>query len=171
MRMLRKGLLLLLLILSQLCISHISLAQEEQSGEIELGEEYSDFRKSRGHSSGQAKTHEESAGIFYDILMYIPNRFLDLIDIPRFDVGFGPSVGAVARVTKYGQVGYRSFHPASVRIGLRGRKSPVFLEKSSEYGIGPYYHDSSARSVQAGEVGVGADLLIAGIYAGISFDQ
>ena len=51
-----------------------------------------------------------------EVLLYIPNRVLDLIDVFRIDVGIGASVGGVVRVTKYAQGGYRQMLPVSLRV-------------------------------------------------------
>lgn len=99
------------------------------------------------------------------ILLWVPNRFMDLIDVFRVDVGVGPAYGGVVRLTKYGQVGYREMSPASVRIGDFGRKIPFTVERSNEFGIGPGFLQSKDRKVCAGEIGVGADLFV-GAYAG-----
>ncbi len=154
---------------------YTSAAQEPGGGEapvpqIELGEEYSEFAQgpTRRHTSG---AQEEDSSVFRAVVFYLPNRVLDLIDIFRVDVGVGPAVGAVVRVTKYGQVGFRSVAPASVRVGLQGRRSPVFVEHSSEFGVGPLYVESHDRTVTPVEVGAGADLLLVGAYAGVSLDE
>ncbi len=113
---------------------------------------------------------QKSEPLWAKILLWVPNRVLDFIDIFRVDVGVGPTYGAVARVTKYGQVGFRSVAPLSVRVGDFGRTSPVLLEHSSEMGIGPAYLESKDRKVCNSEIGIGADLLI-GAYAGICFEE
>lgn len=105
------------------------------------------------------------------LLMWLPNRVLDLIDVFRVDVGVGPSFGAVVRVTKYGQVGFREVMPASLRVGDFGRQMPVLLETSNEFGVGPAYVDSADRKVCDGEIGLGADALVAGAYAGVCVDE
>lgn len=104
-------------------------------------------------------------------LLYIPNRLLDLIDIFRLDVGVGPSVGAVVRVTEYGQLGYRQMLPMSLRVGDLGRRFPAMLETSNEFGVGPAYVDSTDRPVCPGELGLGGDVLVAGAYAGVCVDE
>lgn len=105
------------------------------------------------------------------VLLWIPNRVMDFIDIFRADVGVGPSLGGVVRFTRYGQVGYRQMTPLSVRVGLFGRKAPVLLEHSSEFGVGPGFISSKDRSVCKAEVGLGADAFIAGAYAGVCVDE
>jgi hypothetical protein len=106
-----------------------------------------------------------------EVLLWVPNRVLDFIDIFRVDVGVGPAFGAVARVTKYGQIGYRQMAPASLRVGDFGRELPLMLETSNEFGVGPAYVDSADRQVCPGEIGLGGDLLVAGAYAGICVDE
>jgi len=109
--------------------------------------------------------------LFDRILLWFPNRVLDALDVFRLDVGVGPSFGGVVRASKYVQAGYRSMSPASVRVGLFGRKAPAMIEHSSEFGVSPMYVDSSDRTVCKGEIGLGADLFLVGGYAGICVDE
>lgn len=151
------------------CTTHAHAhAQEEVHGsELNLGEEYVEHSK----PAGSAKASSKNRSLLVSGLLYIPNRVLDILDIFRVDVGVGPSVGAVARVTKYGQVGARLMMPVSARVGLRGRKVPVFIEHTSEMGVGPLYLDSAQREVTPLEVGAGVDLILFGAYVGISIDS
>lgn len=105
------------------------------------------------------------------VLLWIPNRVLDVVDIFRLDAGVGLSYGAVARISRYGQVGYRSMSPWSVRVGDFGRTAPVLLERSNEFGIGPGYVESKDRKVCPGEVGVGADVVLIGAYGGVCVEE
>lgn len=113
----------------------------------------------------------EGSPVWSQILLWLPNRVLDLIDIFRLDVGVGPSFGAVVRVTKYGQLGYRQMAPASLRVGDFGRQMPVLIESSNEFGVGPTYVDSADRKICDGEIGLGADVLVAGAYGGVCVDE
>lgn len=113
---------------------------------------------------------EEREPWWAQVLLWVPNRVMDLVDVFRVDVGAGPTFGAVARVTKYGQVGFRSVAPLSVRVGAFGRQFPALIEHSSEMGIGPAYLESKDRKVCDAEVGVGADLIV-GAYGGICIDE
>jgi hypothetical protein len=131
---------------------------------IELGEEYRDFKKT---GKGGIPAEDEQGVSVRSVLLYLPNRLLDIIDIFKFDIGVGPSFGAVVRVSKYAQAGARSVSPVSLRVGLRGRKIPVFLESSSEIGISPAFRQSHDRQVGTGEVGAGLDLVAFGVYAGV----
>lgn len=106
-----------------------------------------------------------------DLLLYIPNRVLDLIDVFRVDVGVGASVGAVVRVTEYAQFGYRQMAPVSLRVGDFGRQFPVLVESSNEFGLSPAFKQSADREVCKAELGLGGDLLIVGAYGGICLDE
>ena len=140
-----------------------------QAPAIELGDEYTEHSKKPRRTSRSAPANK-SSGV-KKALLYLPNRLLDLLDIFRFDVGVGPGFGAVVRVTKWGQAGYRDLEPASLRLGLRGRRLPVFVERSAEFGIGPTFLSSADREVSPVEVGAGADLLLVGVYAGVCIDE
>ena len=125
-------------------------------------------RQNSRHSAVMPTESEQN--VMRKILWYIPNRVIDLIDVFRLDVGAGPAAGVVVRATRYGQVGARGIYPLAGRIGLRGRRVPVFLERDEEYGIGPHFHQSRQRQVTPYEIGVGIDLGV-GAYAGISLDE
>jgi hypothetical protein len=113
----------------------------------------------------------EDSSWFRDVLLYLPNRFLDLVDVFRVDVGVGASVGGVVRVTKYVQGGYRQMAPVSLRVGDFGRTFPVMVESSSEVGISPAFKQSADRDVCEAELGLGLDVLILGGYGGVCLDE
>ena len=117
----------------------------------------------------EAKKAERST--FKKVLWWFPNRVLDFVDIFRIDVGVGSSFGAAVRVTKYGQVAYRSVAPFSVRAGLMGRRAPIMVENSSEIGVGPFFIASKNRDITPLEIGAGADLFLIGAYGGFSVDE
>ena len=77
----------------------------------------------------------EKKSILHKILMYIPNRFVDLSDIITMELGFGPEVSCELTLTKYCQFG--------VRYGDR-----YFIEKgyNRQYG-GGYYSGYNASFV------------------------
>jgi hypothetical protein len=106
-----------------------------------------------------------------EVLLYIPNRVLDLIDVFRVDVGVGASVGGVVRVTKYVQGGYRQMLPVSLRVGDFGRQFPVMVESSNEIGISPAFKQSADRDVCEAELGLGLDLFLLGGYGGLCLDE
>lgn len=105
------------------------------------------------------------------VLLWVPNRVVDFIEIFRADVGVGPALGAVLRVTDYGKIGARVVTPVSLRVGLFGRNWPFLIEHSNELGVGPLYLESGEREVTPLEVGAGFDFFLFGAYAGVSFDE
>ena len=140
-----------------------AIAQEQAEYKVSPNEPWGDI--------SQIPDDSNEPGFFRSVLLYFPNRILDLIDIFKADVGVGPSLGAVVRITKYGQAGARTFAPGSVRMGLLGRRVPVMLESSDEIGIGPSYSKSKVRKICWDEVGAGADVLVAGAYLGVCPDE
>jgi len=113
-------------------------------------------------------------GIGWTILMYIPDRVLDLFDIVRARVRLGPGFAVGARATEYADVFVGAY--ASVYIGLpgpRGRRFPrlpVGLESKTgaevsvadvtvEGGLGPDYGMT--------EFGFGGQLGLIGFDVGI----
>ena len=127
-------------------------------------------RKAWEDLPGQSQRPRNDYSVWQEVLLYIPNRVLDFIDIFRVDVGAGPTYGGVVRLTDQGQMGHREVDPFSVRVGLFGRQVPVLVEKTSEYGFIGDYKSSQERAVCQGEFGLGLDLLIGG-YVGVCFDE
>ena len=144
------------------------LPQGEQQLPIDLGDEYEGYAKS---STVDAGGHTATTSIWRSVFLYLPNRLLDFIDIFRVDAGVGPAIGGVVRITKWGQAGIREVEPFSLRLGLHGRASPVFLEKKGEHGVGPYFVSNPERKTTPVEMGAGVDLFIIGVYAGVSVDS
>lgn len=114
---------------------------------------------------------EEEPSTLSKVLLWVPNRVVDFIEVFRVDVGVGPALGAVVRVTDYGKVGARVVTPISLRVGLFGRNWPFLIEHSNELGVGPLYLESGEREVTPLEVGAGFDFFLFGAYAGVSFDE
>lgn len=117
------------------------------------------------------REHQGGKPWWEHVLLWLPNRVMDLIDVFRVDVGVGPAAGGIIRVTRYGQVGYREMMPGSLRVGDFGRDWPVMVEDSNEMGIGPNFIRSKDRKVCPGEIGVGADAFIVGAYGGICVEE
>ena len=136
--------------------------------DIKLGDEYSEYERSGPKRSGGSQSGRSTLEA---VLMYLPNRIFDLIDIVHVDLGVGPSFGGVVRTTKWVQVGHREFYPGSLRVGLRGRRLPIFWENTRGSGFGSRYRSDKARTVDDFEFGAGLDLFVAGGYAGISLDE
>ena len=76
------------------------------------------------------------------ILMYVPNRILDLFDIVRVGVNAGPGVGAHAKATEPAQLLFMS--RMSAGVGLQGlRRLPVYAAMESGAGVGPLGADAN----------------------------
>lgn len=110
------------------------------------------------------------AGFLHGLIMYLPNRILDLTDIFRLRVKVGPGFGAGVRVTEGGSIYLGSY--AALYAGLPGgnRSLPVgvesyngiklsFLDFTIDGPVGPEYG--------FWEVGLGAHLLLVGVDAGV----
>ena len=117
---------------------------------------------------------EDSPSILYQVLMYLPNRVLDFVDIVRLRARVGPGVAVGVRATKIAQAYAGSY--ASVYVGLPGPRqrqtprSPIGLESYNgaavsvadatvSGGIGPDYSPT--------EFGVSIHPLIFGLDFGI----
>jgi hypothetical protein len=138
---------------------------------IELGDEYSDFSKpSRITNLPKEAYAAEEHSLLFKTTSYICDRFLDLLDVAKIDVGLGRSQGGVLRVSRYVQMGARRMKPASLRFGLRGRDWPVFMERVDEVGFVNTFRSSPSREISPLELGAGLDLFIAGAYVGLSVD-
>lgn len=114
-------------------------------------------------------------GALYSVLMYVPNRVLDLSDVFRLRLRVGPGLAAGARLTEalapYGG------HYRSVYVGLPGPRtrpeiaSPLGLEARKDYEL-PLDADAAyARrfpAYQWDEIGLEAHPGIIGLAAGFS---
>lgn len=116
----------------------------------------------------------ESHGILHKVILYIPNRVLDVLDVVRCRVRVGPGFAVDARATKVVSAFAGSY--ASVYAGLPGPRNrpmpklPVGLESRSGLqasvvdgtqsgGIDPDYGPA--------EIGVGVHALVVGLDVGI----
>lgn len=113
---------------------------------------------------------EHSTPWWAHVLLWVPNRLMDFIDVFRVDVGVGPAYGGVVRATQNGQAGYREMVPFSLRVGDFGRKAPFLLETDDEHGAGRQFKKSDDRELCTGEIGFGIDLGI-GAYGGICTEE
>jgi len=139
---------------------------------FELGEEYSEYNRTSPKSAPTPSSRRNSHSSFLrKVLLYIPNRVLDLVDIVRLDVGVGIGYGGVIRPTKYLQAGYREMEPGMLRFGALGRRSPFLIEEVNEEGFGRDFARASKRKVSKVEFGVGLDLGVIGGYGGVCIDS
>lgn len=116
----------------------------------------------------------EPHGVLHKVVMYVPNRILDVFDIVRLRVRVGPGIAADVRATEVVSAFAGSY--TSVYVGLPGPRNrplpklPFGLESRSGLqaslvdatttgGIGPDYGPA--------EIGAGAQLLFAGFDVGV----
>jgi len=144
------GLLLILL------LANIALAQEKQSAPASPKAPWGEFEVVK----------EEEPTTLTKVLLWLPNRLLDFVDIFRVDAGVGLATGAVVRITKYGQAGIITQSPGMLRIGDFGRASPLQVETTNEIGFGPAFKSAPERNLCPGIVGAGIDLVIVGAHIG-----
>ncbi len=127
-----------------------------------------------GRAAEEAAKTTESHSVLHKVVMYIPNRILDVFDVVRLRVRLGPGVAVDARATKVASAFLGTY--ASVYIGLPGPRNrpmpklPIGFESRNgaqasvidatvEGGIGPDYGPA--------EIGVGVQALIAGVDVGV----
>jgi hypothetical protein len=97
----------------------------------EVRMEFQDSKPSTGK-----KDDDEGRSVFHVILLYIPNRFLDLFDMFRFGVEVGPGIGIDAAATDALRVGLMTRITAGVGLQTL-RHVPVKLDSEGYAGLGP----------------------------------
>jgi hypothetical protein len=79
---------------------------------------------------------KEGHGFVHGVLMYVPNRVIDVFDLVRFGVNVGPGIGVDLAATDALQA--QAFSHLSVGAGLQAlRHSPVFAGGEAGLGVGP----------------------------------
>lgn len=124
-----------------------------------------------GDSEGESIQAHSTA---HNILLYLPNRLFDLLDIVRLRARVGPGLAVGAHVSKLTDVfvgsyvsayaglpGPRLKHTVPFPIGLESHNgaSISVVDATADVGIGPNYSPS--------EIGVSLHLAILGIDIGI----
>ncbi len=165
-----RALYLTVLLLAILGLAAPCPAQEERAGEEDETEVATSPKSAWGDFTIEEVDESESP-LWSQILLWFPNRFLDLWDVFRVDLGVGPAVGGVIRLSKPAQLGYRTVAPFSFRVGDFGRRMPFLVETSNEFGIGPAYVNSKDRKVCKGEIGAGLDVFLVSGYAGFCAEE
>ena len=114
-------------------------------------------------------------GFGHTLLLYIPNRIFDVLDIVRLRVRVGPGLALGFRVTKYTDIFLGSY--ASVYLGLPGPRQfphvPWLLGTESRSGLAAGLADSTVTSYESNpgysdtEIGAGAQVVLAGAEVGV----
>ncbi|MBM3333559.1 hypothetical protein FJY63_02755 [Candidatus Sumerlaeota bacterium] len=106
---------------------------------------------------------------FDRIMYYVPSRVADFIDMWRLDVGFGLGLGINLRPTKGLQVGLAAYD--STRIGLRGRRTPVWHEWSLEGGFDGMYQELGETERGFHEFGGTIHVVLVGLEAALDIEE
>ena len=126
------------------------------------------------HNQQQQEEARPEHSVAHKVLLYIPNRVVDFVDIFRLRVRVGPGVAVGARATKYVQAYFGSY--GALYAGLPGARrrvmprSPIGLETNTgitvsvldatiDGGFGPEYSPT--------EIGAGVHLAVVGVDVGI----
>ena len=130
---------------------------------------------SEKESQTQSSWHAVSlVGLIQPVVLYVPNRIFDILDIVRLRLRIGPGLSAGARVTELVDI-FMGSH-ATGYIGLRGARGkpqipwPLGLEKNEgiEISIADVTDDGKhAPYVDPLEISVQAQPVIAGVYVGL----
>jgi hypothetical protein len=86
---------------------------------------------------------KESHGLVYAILMYIPNRVIDVFDVARVGVNVGPGIGVQVKATAPLQV--TAMTRASLGVGLQSlRHSPAYAGSEAAANVSVVGADADA---------------------------
>ncbi len=165
--------LLALLVLFIFAYNSESHAEESHAGEkgVELGHHYEDHSKTK---APEEKKKKKSSSILSKVVLYVPNRIFDFLDIFRLRVRVGPGIGLGVRATE--PLSFYAGSHATIYAGLPGpRQSPsIPLPIGAETVAGGRLSlidgviaaDTSARH-SFSEIGVETQLLLVGVDVGV----
>ena len=123
----RKSLLVLALLPSGCAASRRDSGPYKYAPRDDEPKEASKKKSEEESESGRSAAHV--------ILLYIPNRFLDLFDMVRFGIDVGPGIGAIITPTEYLQVSFLT--RISAGVGFQTfRHLPFKAGADSEVGFG-----------------------------------
>lgn len=109
------------------------------------------------------------ARVWQAICWYIPNRIMDLTDIPRFHVALGDGQGLSIRATKFLTATW--FEDNSYCLGWTKRTPPWFGEQIQERYLGFLGAQEGDLDRDPTEVGLSVHLLVGGANAAISLGE
>ena len=147
-------------------------ATEDEPGTME--EEAEDPQAEPDDGEDAVENEEKRKSWTRRIVFYLPNRVLDVLDIARARARLGPGLAGNVRATRPASA-FAGFY-SSVYLGLpgprgRGRslpRSPVGIESRAGVQLGPADVTAAVPEYTWTEVGLGAQLLLAG--ADVGFD-
>lgn len=110
-----------------------------------------------------------AARVWQAICWYLPNRLMDLSDIPRIHVALGDGQGVSLRATKFLTATW--FEDNAYCLGWAKRTPPWFGEQIQERYLGFLGAQEGDLDRDPTEVGVSVHLLVAGANAAISLGE
>lgn len=123
-------------------------------------------RDGAGTVSGE--DDDDGHGVLGSILLYLPNRVIDVFDVARFGVDVGPGIGVEAQVTELLQA--RLISSLAVGVGLQTlRHSPIRTGAEAGFGVGPVGGTAEAGSWyrSPADVRVGLHAAVVGAHAAV----
>jgi hypothetical protein len=116
-----------------------------------------------------AEPDEEGGhGVLWAVLMYIPNRVIDIFDVARFGVDVGPGIGIDGEATDALQA--RAIAQTSVGAGFQSfRHMPIQTGTQSALGVGPVSSDMQLGGWHRSptDFRLGAHAVLVGAHAAI----
>jgi len=103
------------------------------------------------------------------VLLYLPNRFMDFLDIFRANMGVGPGWGANFRATEYFTAGASDYD--TIRFGMRGRQMPRYEEMVREAAFGLFGYQTGYFDREPFEVAATAHAACLGFELGFDLDE
>jgi hypothetical protein len=114
---------------------------------------------------------EDDGGAASTLLLYLPNRIFDLLDVVRARVRVGPGLGVTARATELADVKLGGW--TSIYAGLHGPRGeaaipwPVGFDAYAGAGVSFVEVESNDTHYGAGEFGLGLHLALSGVDLGV----
>ena len=111
---------------------------------------------------------EEGRGVLTHVLMYLPNRVIDLFDVAKAGVDVGPGVGIELKATEYVQL--MALSTFAVGVGFQGlRHLPIRIGPEAAMGVGPLGGAAEVGGWYRSptEFRVGAHVLLVGAHASV----
>jgi len=107
-------------------------------------------------------------GLLTTVVLYVPNRVLDLFDVARAGVDVGPGIGVDLQVTKLVQA--RALSTLALGIGLQTlRHMPFRAGPEAAVGLGPLGGDAELGGWyrSPGDIRVGLHALLVGAHVAV----
>jgi hypothetical protein len=115
---------------------------------------------------GSPAAAQPADGSWKTAAWYLPNRALDLLDVLKLNLSGGFGGGADLRITRLFEAGFSDYNV--VRVGLNGRRVPLYHEKLDESSITLFGITSGTRTRDPWEIGGTLHFLVFGVEAAVN---